>query len=177
MKTNDKTNDLPAPRTIRIGKANVGLFGLDQALNLLLTRKELGEEEAADLLFAEVKKQNYVPDSAAGLYREALRQEFRRRLGREISGEKHLTIRVLGSGCVSCNRLSALVIEVLQRHGQAADLESVHDLDEIWRFGVTRTPALLINGSLKCSGRMPTPAEVEAWLLEEFRHLDRFSGN
>jgi len=43
----------------------------------------------------------------------------------------------------------------------------VHDLDEIWRFGVTRTPALIINNTVKCAGRMPSPAEVEEWVKEE----------
>lgn len=158
---------MPAPRTIRIGKANVGLIGLDIALNRILSQSEITEEKAVALLYEEIKKQNYVPDSAADIYREALRQEIRRRLGKETLAEKILTIRVLGTGCVSCNKLSTMLIEALQKHNLAADMESVHDLDEIWRFGVTKTPALIINGSVKCSGRMPTPAEVEDWVLEE----------
>jgi small redox-active disulfide protein 2 len=78
-----------------------------------------------------------------------------------------LTIRVLGSGCVTCNKLSAMLFEALQKFGLAADMESVHDLDEIWRFGVTKTPALIINNTVKCAGRMPSPAEVEEWVKEE----------
>jgi hypothetical protein len=60
-----------------------------------------------------------------------------------------------------------MLFESLQKFGLAADMESVHDLDEIWRFGVTKTPALIINNTVKCAGRMPTPAEVEEWVREE----------
>lgn len=167
MKNKTMNAETPAPRTIRIGKANVGLVGLDMALNPLLPRTDLPEEQAVDLLYDAIKQQNYVPDSAAELYKQALRQEFRRRMGKATTDEKNLTIRVLGSSCVSCNRLSGLLIDALQKHGLAADMESVHDLDEIWRFGVTRVPALIINGSVKCAGRLPTPAEIEEWLLAE----------
>jgi hypothetical protein len=60
-----------------------------------------------------------------------------------------------------------MLFESLQKFGLAADMESVHDLDEIWRFGVTKTPALIINGRVKCAGRMPSPTEVEEWVREE----------
>lgn len=159
-------NDIPAPSTIRIGRASVGLVGLEPAFDKILRRGEITEEEAVDLLYAAVSSQNYVPADAAGLYRKALRREYRRRLGRETGRDNVLTIRVLGTGCVSCNKLSALLIAALTKFDLAADMESVHDPDEIWRYGVTRTPALVINGKIKCAGRMPSPSEVERWVRE-----------
>ncbi|OGR04990.1 MAG: hypothetical protein A2520_00155 [Deltaproteobacteria bacterium RIFOXYD12_FULL_53_23] len=60
-----------------------------------------------------------------------------------------------------------MLFEALQKFGLAADLESVHDPDEIGRFGVTKTPALIINSKVKCAGRMPSLAEIEDWLKEE----------
>jgi small redox-active disulfide protein 2 len=161
-----KNQDKPAPRTIRIGAANIGLIGLDQALNTALTG-QMQEEEAADFLFTAIAKENYVPATAEPVYREALRAEYRRRQGIQGTAPEILTIRVLGSGCVTCNTLSAMLYEALQKFGLAADMESVHDLDEIWRFGVTKTPALIINNTVKCAGRMPSPAEVEEWVKEE----------
>ena len=100
-----------------------------------------------------------------------MRAEYRRRQGIQDSAPEILTIRVLGSGCVTCNTLSAMLFEALQKFGLAADMESVHDLDEIWRFGVTKTPALIINSTVKCAGRMPSPAEVEEWVREESEKL------
>ena len=55
----------------------------------------------------------------------------------------------------------------MQEMGLAADIEQVHDLDEIWRHGVLSTPALVINGQVLCAGRIPTRAEVEEWLRRE----------
>ena len=161
-----ENQDRPAPRTIRIGAANIGLIGLEQALSTALT-EQMQEESAVDFLFTAVSKDNYVPLSAAPVYREALRTEYRRRQGIPDTKSGILTIRVLGSGCVTCNKLSAMLFESLQKFGLAADMESVHDLDEIWRFGVTKTPALIINSTVKCAGRMPSPAEIEAWIQEE----------
>lgn len=165
MKTpND--NDMPAPSTIKVGKASVGLIGLEPALNTVLSQN-LPEDSAVDFLYEAVCRRNYVPDSAADLYREALRKEYRRRTGQESAEQGVLTIRVLGSGCVTCNTLSAMLYESLAKFNLAADMESVHDLDEIWRYGVTRVPALIINNTVKCAGRMPTQAEIEIWVKEE----------
>jgi small redox-active disulfide protein 2 len=163
--------DNPAPRTIRIGAANIGLIGLDQALNKALT-EQMQEEAAVDFLFAAVARENYVPITTEPIYREALRSEYRRRQGIQDTKPGILTIRVLGSGCVTCNKLSAMLFESLQKFGLAADMEAVHDLDEIWRFGVTKTPALIINGAVKCAGRMPSPAEIEEWTKEENEKLN-----
>ena len=167
-----ENQDRPAPRTIRIGAANVGLIGLDQALSKTLTG-QMQEEAAVDFLFATVAKENYVPLTAVSIYREALRAEYRRRQGIQGAAPGILTIRVLGSGCVTCNKLSAMLFESLQKFSLAADMESVHDLDEIWRFGVTKTPALIINNTVKCAGRMPSPAEVEEWVREESDKLPK----
>ncbi len=54
--------------------------------------------------------------------------------------------------------------------GVAADIFQVHDLDEIGRYGVMRTPALIVNGELKSSGRLPPPADIEEWLREAARN-------
>lgn len=165
-----ENKDRPAPRTIRIGAANVGLIGLDQALNKALTG-QMEEKAAVDFLFGTIARENYVPATAEPIYREALLAEYRRRQGRQGAEPGILTVRVLGSGCVTCNKLSAMLFESLQKFGLAADMESVHDLDEIWRFGVTKTPALIINGAVKCAGRMPSPTEVEEWVREEGEKL------
>ncbi len=161
-----KQEDLPLQRTLRVGKITVGLIGLDVALGRILARAEQDEDEAVAELLAEVGKHNYIPDSAVDNYREALRREYQRqRSGRQTIGP-HLSIRILGPGCVSCNRLNTLLFDILQDMGVAADIEQIHDLDEIWRHGVTKTPALIINGEVKSSGKIPSRSEVEEWLRQ-----------
>ena len=158
--------DAPLPRTIRIGKTNIGLIGLTVELGRLLKKNDLPAAEAADLLFEAVKRQNYIPAGAENLYREALLKEYRHQREQTARQQQGLFIRILGPGCVSCNRLQTMTIEVLQALKLAADLEQIQDLDEIWRYGITTTPALIINGQLKSAGRLPSRAEVEAWLRD-----------
>lgn len=159
-------NDIPIQRNIRIGNATVGLIGLDVAMGKVLRERHLDTEAAIDFLFDAVKRQNYVPPAAEEAYRQAIRHEYERLLGQAVGHEGRLKIRILGPGCVSCNRLGSLLYEILQQMDVAADVEQVHDLDEIWRHGVTKTPALIINDQVKSAGRIPTRAEVEQWLRE-----------
>lgn len=157
--------DTPLPRTLKIGRIDIGLIGLDQALAKAL-RDELSEEQAVNMLFTEVARQNYIPTAAVQVYRDALRREYRRhRQQGDIPG-KDISIRVLGPPCVSCNKMKNLVIELLQKMDLAADVDDIHDLDEIWRYGITKTPALVINGEVKCAGRQPAPFQLEEWLRE-----------
>jgi len=157
--------DLPMTRNLKIGKATVGLVGLELAMSAALAQK-LPEDEAVEGLYRAVAGKNYIPDNTSALYREALRLEYRGQAGLEGGGAAGLTIRILGPGCVTCNRIKAMVIDVLQKLQLAADMEQIHDLDEIWRHGVINTPALIINGQLKVSGRHPSAAEVEEWIRE-----------
>ena len=159
-------NDTPRQRTIRVGNVSIGLVGFDTALNEVLQKKEISNQEALHILFESIQKQNYVPAGTEESYKEALLKEYQRAKGekRRISGE--LTIRVLGRPCVSCSRLGTMAIDVLQKLNIAADVENVHELDEIWRYGLINTPALIINDEVKCAGRLPAESEVEEWIKD-----------
>lgn len=148
----------------------MGLIGLEQAMQQAVSRK-LSADEATAFLFAAVSRENYIPATATDLYRQALRREYLMVESGGAQSPQQLTIKILGPGCVSCNKLNTMIFDIMQRLGIAADIEQIHDLDEIWRHGVITTPALIINGRIKCSGRMPPPAEVEQWLVEETERL------
>lgn len=154
-------------RTLKIGRATVGLLGVDIALRRALAAREKPEEEVLTGLYAEVARHNYIPPGKEELYREALTREYERQLAGETGGgEGHLEIRILGPGCVSCNNLQKMVIEIMSEQQLAADVFQVHDPDEIGRFGILRTPALVVNGEVRCAGRLPSKAQVEEWLRE-----------
>ncbi len=159
--------DAATQRFIRIGTTNIGLIGLDIALNTI-SQQEVSESEAVNFLFSEIKRQNYIPPRNTEKYKEAILTAYRKHCNIAIE-EEGLIIRIFGTGCVSCNSLQTLVIEILDRLKLAADIEQIHDPDEIGRAGVTMTPALMINGTIKSSGLMPTPAQVEQW-IEEVNH-------
>lgn len=160
-----KMTQLPEKK-IRIGKATIGLIGLELALNKAKTGN-MQTDAAVDLIFKEVSSKNYIPASAVQLYKEALAREYLHFVEGIAQDHQHMIIKILGPGCVSCNKLNTMIFDIMQRLDMAADIEQIHDLDEIWRNGVITTPALIINGNIKCSGRMPSPAQVEQWLVEE----------
>ena len=161
-----EVSDAPLQRQLRIGRATVGLIGLDVALNRALAAPGLDEAAAAKQVFAEIKEKNYIPPGMEEAYREAIAREVTRlRQGGEQGGGD-LVIRILGPGCTACNNLQKVVLEAMARMGAAADIFQIHDPDEIGRFGVTRTPALVINGKIKSAGIHPSPAQVEEWLRE-----------
>lgn len=162
-----KMTDLPLQRTIKVGKASIGLMGIDVALNHIITQKNVTESEVVDYLYNEIKKQNYIPPTAEQLYRKALLREYKKLRGeKNAADDQELQIRILGPGCVSCNRLGSMLFEILQEMHIPADIVQVHDLDEIWRYGVLTTPALVINDKVLCAGKMPTRAEVESWIRD-----------
>ena len=163
--------DTPTQRMIRIGKTSIGLLGLDIAINKALAA-EMAVPQAVDLIFQTVKEQNYIPAGMVEKYREAIGREYRRLLGIDDDQDQGLTIRILGTGCISCNGLQTMVIDAMERAGVAADIEQIHDRDEIWRLGVTATPALMINGQVKIAGIKPTLAQVEGWIREVLPHHD-----
>jgi hypothetical protein len=157
--------DAPLQRTIRIGNITVGLLGLDIALGQL-SGKEISEDEAVEFLYEQVSRKNYIPAQAIEPYKDALRREYRRYFELEKPAGQGLTIRVLGRPCVTCNKLKVMLIDILQEKNVAADIEDVQDLDEIWRYGVTMTPALIINGEVKSAGIQPPRVKIEQWIDE-----------
>jgi arsenate reductase len=78
--------------------------------------------------------------------------------------ESKIDVRVLGTGCARCKQLLAAAEKAVTASGVSASLAKVERLDEIMEFGVMSTPALVIDGEVKCSGRIPKPAEIGSWL-------------
>jgi len=152
-------------KTIKVGNVTVGLLGLEIAL-VQLAGKDISEDEAVDLLFEHVSKKNYIPKQAEEPYKEALRREYRRYHNLDNPEGQGLTIRVLGRPCVTCNKLKVMLIDILQEKNVAADVEDIQDLDEIWRYGITKTPALIINGVVKSAGIQPPRVQIEKWIDE-----------
>lgn len=154
-------------RRLKIGRATVGLLGVDIALRRALAARETPRQEVLARLYEEVARHNYIPPGKEDLYRKALIREYDRQLaGDSGRPEAHLEIRILGPGCVSCNNLQKMVIEIMSEQQLAADVFQVHDPDEIGRFGIVRTPALVVNGEVRCVGRLPPKAQVEEWLRD-----------
>jgi len=76
-------------------------------------------------------------------------------------------IRILGPGCPRCHEVEKRTINALAELNVGADVQKVTDIKKISEFKIFATPALVINGKVKCSGRIPSPEEIKRWIQEE----------
>ena len=72
-----------------------------------------------------------------------------------------MLIQILGTGCAKCKKMAEVAELVAKKMNIEFELEKVTDITKIVELGVMTTPALLVDGKLKCSGRVPSIEEVE----------------
>ena len=72
-----------------------------------------------------------------------------------------MEIKVLGTGCSNCKTLEKAVTNVVAEMKINANVEKVEDIQQIMSYGVMRTPALVINGKVVLSGRIPSSKEIQ----------------
>lgn len=77
-----------------------------------------------------------------------------------------MVIKILGSGCASCQRLEALARRAVEELGIEAEILKVTDYAEILAFGVMSTPALVVDDTLRIAGRLPSLDEMTTLLGE-----------
>jgi len=75
-----------------------------------------------------------------------------------------MKIKVLGTGCAKCKKLYAEAEKAIATSGKPVQLEKVEKIDEIMKYGVMVTPALVVDEAVKSSGRIPTTSEIVAWI-------------
>ena len=73
-----------------------------------------------------------------------------------------LSVQVLGPDCSRC-RLVQLVEEVAAEEGLQVEVETVTDASALESRGLEQTPGLVIGGTLRSAGRIPSKAEIAAW--------------
>ncbi len=71
-----------------------------------------------------------------------------------------MEIKVLGTGCPKCNKLENMVNEVIKDLNAAATVTKVKDINDIAKAGVMLTPALMINGDIKLTGKLPSKEDL-----------------
>ena len=72
-----------------------------------------------------------------------------------------MKVEVLGPGCQKCEALANEVKTALDGLGVQYELVKVTDITEIMKYGVMITPALVIDGEVKVSGKVPTVKEIQ----------------
>ncbi|HEX9593731.1 MAG TPA: thioredoxin family protein [bacterium] len=77
-----------------------------------------------------------------------------------------MKIEILGTGCPKCKALTAAAQAAAEELALDYTLTKVTDLQEIIAHGVMMTPALVADGQLLLSGRVPTVAEIKGLLAK-----------
>lgn len=77
-----------------------------------------------------------------------------------------LNVKVLGTGCPTCQKLYKSVSEVLLENNIDADLEKIEDLERIMGYGIMSVPALIVNDKIKFVGKNPSKTELIKYLVD-----------
>lgn len=75
-----------------------------------------------------------------------------------------MKIEILGTGCAKCQALTLHAKEAIAKKGIFAQVEKVEDIMKIMTYGVTSTPALVVDGVVKSSGKLLSVDEIIALL-------------
>jgi small redox-active disulfide protein 2 len=73
-------------------------------------------------------------------------------------------LQVLGPGCPKCQQLAVTAEAAAKSLNLDCQIEKVTDLRQIMSFGIMSTPALVVDGIVKVSGRVPSLNEVKTLL-------------
>jgi len=73
-------------------------------------------------------------------------------------------IQILGTGCPKCKKLAQNAEAAAKALGIEYEIEKVTDINEIMKFGVIMTPALVVDGEVKLVGKVPSPDEIKGLL-------------
>jgi len=69
---------------------------------------------------------------------------------------------ILGPGCPKCNKLYDETEQAAEELGLEFEMHKITDIRAISGFGVMTTPALVVDGEVKCVGKVPSTEELKA---------------
>ncbi len=75
-----------------------------------------------------------------------------------------IKFQIYGSGCAKCVALGEHAEAAAQALGLDYELEKVKDMNAIIDAGVTRTPALAVDGEVKSTGRVLSVEDIKKLL-------------
>ena len=73
-------------------------------------------------------------------------------------------IQILGTGCPKCKQLTENAQIAAKELGIEHEIIKVTDISEIMAFGVMMTPALVVDGEVKSSGKLLSADQIKKLL-------------
>ena len=152
---------------IKVGRHRMGIIGLRHVLEEICQAFNGRSDNAVSAeLVRRLSKFNYIPEKSQKDYGQAFLREFKKFTGQPYQQEDtaELEIKVLSGGCPCCDDLEQDLMAVMTEMSLAADIEHVTDPAGIENYGVSGTPALVINGEVKAVGAMPKKTQLKILL-------------
>ncbi len=84
-----------------------------------------------------------------------------------------MKVEIFGPGCIRCMTTERNVRQALAGLGRRARIVHIFDQEEFAKRGIKFTPAVVIEGAIKSSGRIPEVLEVRRWLKESAVGLEK----
>ena len=75
-----------------------------------------------------------------------------------------MKIEVLGTGCSKCKTLYENTKKAVEESDKDAEIIKVEEIPKIMAYGVMSTPALMIDGQVKFSGKVASIGEIMGML-------------
>lgn len=73
-------------------------------------------------------------------------------------------IKVLGPGCPKCKTTYNNALEAVKQTGIEAQVQKIEDLNEMLKYDLLTTPALIIDEKVMVKGRVPDVNEIKKLL-------------
>ena len=73
-------------------------------------------------------------------------------------------IQILGTGCPKCKLLTANAEAAVKALGIEATIEKVEKIQDIMKFSVMTTPALVVDGQVKSAGKVLGTEDIKKLL-------------
>ena len=70
-------------------------------------------------------------------------------------------IEILGTGCPKCKKLAELTMHAAAELDMECNIEKVEDIQKIMAYGVMMTPALVVDGKVMLTGKVPSVEELK----------------
>ncbi|MBX3516722.1 MAG: TM0996/MTH895 family glutaredoxin-like protein [Rhodospirillales bacterium] len=75
-----------------------------------------------------------------------------------------MELKILGSGCAKCVKLAENTEAAAKEVGLDYTVDKITDRNQIVDAGVMMTPALMVDGKVRSSGKVLTPEQIRALL-------------
>ena len=77
-----------------------------------------------------------------------------------------LTVKVVGTGCVNCENLYELCMNITAENELEADIQKITNREQFAELGIWMTPGLIVNDKVVSQGKIPTKSTLEHLLME-----------